>query len=123
MVRLDLLLLTRYFITMLCHQCYKDKPDHLIGKKTGICRTCLYGERVRKYRQKNKAKISAYFKKWYAAKGRQKRKGNSYPKRNRRIYEMYMDTNKRYSMGAIAKMFQISPPRVFKIIKQEEKKI
>jgi len=107
---------------MLCHSCNKDKSEQLFSKKKRICYTCLDKKRSKKYRQKNKAQISAYFKKWYEEKGREKRREKNYPHRNRRIYEMYMDTTKRYSLTAIAKMFQISPPRVHKIIKNEEKR-
>ena len=108
---------------MLCHKCYKDKPEHLIGKKTGICQTCLYGERDKKYRQKHKAEISAYFKKWYEKKKGKKIKSIDFSARNRRLHKMYMDTTKRYSMASLAKIFHISPPRVYKIIKQEERKL
>lgn len=34
-----------------------------------------------------------------------------------------MDQSKHLSMGALAKMFHITPPRVHKIIKNEEKRL
>jgi len=75
---------------------------------------------------KLKAKRSAYFKKWYEEKGRERRKRGrrkDYSDRNKRIYQLYMDQSKHLSMGAIAKMFHITPPRVHKIIKNEEKRL
>lgn len=42
--------------------------------------------------------------------------------RNSQIYRMYMDTNKGYSLSILARIFHITPPRVHKIIRQEENK-
>lgn len=108
---------------MLCYRCYKDKPEHLIGKTTEICRTCLYGEREKRYRKKHKAQMSAYFKKWYEAHRGERKRKKDYSARNQRIHKLYMNTAKRYSMASLAKIFHMSPPRVFKIIKQEEKRL
>lgn len=107
---------------MLCHRCYKDKPEHLIGKTTGVCYTCLYGEREKRYRKRHKAHISAYFKMWYEAYRGERRRQKNFPARNKRIYRMYMNTTKRYSMASLSRIFHISPPRIYKIIKQEEAK-
>lgn len=109
-------------MVMLCHQCYKDKPDYLIGKKTGKCRTCLYGERIKRYRRKHKAQISSYFKKWYEAHRGERKRQKNFPARNRKIYNLYMSPGKRYSMATLSRMFNVSPPRILKIIRQEEKK-
>jgi len=72
--------------------------------------------------QKHKAQIKEYFKQWYEEKGRENRRKKNYPKRNRRMHELYMDKTKHLSINAIAKMFQISSLTVEKIIKQEENK-
>lgn len=77
-------------------------------------------------KSKIKAKRSAYFKKWYEEKGRARRKvgkKKDYSGRNKKIYQLYMDQSKHLSMGALAKMFHITPPRVHKIIKNEEKRL
>lgn len=113
---------------MLCPNCNKDRSDYLINKRKGICYACLRKLKPKslKYRLKQKAKRRAYFKKWYEETGRARRvtgRKKNFQKRNRKIYEMYMDLSKRNSMSALAKMFRISQPRVHKIIRNEEKRL
>ncbi len=86
------------------------------------CRSCLKKRTRKQYGLKNKAKIKEYFKKWYQEKGKYSRREKNYPKRNRRIYELFMGPNKRLSIQSLANMFQISRSRTAQIIKEEEKK-
>ncbi len=72
--------------------------------------------------QKHKTQIKQYFKQWYEEKGRIMRKEKNNPKRNKRLYGMYLERKKRHlSIEAIAKMFQISASEVYKIIEEESK--
>ena len=74
--------------------------------------------------QKHKTHIQEYFKQWYEIKGRALRKEKNYPKRNKRLYEMYLDRKKKHlSVEAIAKMFQISLSEARKIIREEKKSL
>ena len=46
-----------------------------------------------------------------------KRRPNFKLSRNQKIAELYLDTSKKYSTNALAKMFNISPTRVSQIVK------
>lgn len=93
-----------------------------MNRKKRYCRECWKKIRVKKYRETHKAKLRNYFKQWYEKKGRRLRREKNYPKRNMRIYELYIDTSRRLSLTAIGKMFQLTPPRIHKIIKEERRK-
>ena len=94
-----------------------------MSKKEQVCRICWKKIRHARYRETHKAQLHNYFKQWYEKKGRRFRREKNYPKRNRRIYELYMDTERRLSLTALGKMFQLTPPRIHKIIKAEREKV
>ncbi len=79
-----------------------------MNRKKRYCRECWKKIRQKRYIQKHKTQIKQYFKQWYEEKGRENRRKKNYPKRNKRIYELYMDKTKHFSINAMAKMFQIS---------------
>ena len=77
----------------------------------------------KKYRQKYKARISEYFKKWYEERGRYRRRKKNLPERNRNLYKLYMNRWRRHlSIDAIARIFQISTVTAYQIIKKEKDK-
>lgn len=89
----------------------------------GYCRVCWKKIRQKRYRQQNKAQVSEYFKKWYKEKGRYKRRKKNFPIRNKKLYEMYMNRQRRHlSIDAIARIFQISTVTAYQIIKKEKDK-
>lgn len=107
---------------MLCRFCHKSKSKAEWNRMKRCCRSCLKKRTRKQYNLKNKVKIKEYFKKWYQVKGKQRRREKNYPRRNSRIYELFMNPNKRLAIQSLANIFQISRSRVAQIIKDEEKK-
>ena len=107
---------------MLCRFCHATKSKTEWNKMKRCCRSCLKKRTRKQYGLKNKVKIKEYFIKWYQEKGKQRRREKNYPKRNKRIYELFTNPNKRLAIQSLANMFQISRSRAAQIIKEEEKK-
>lgn len=107
---------------MLCQRCQIDKPKSEMRGKELYCRACRKKIRAKSYRDTHKSEISNYYKKWYEQQGKKRKRIKDISKRNRKIYEMYMDPDKHYSTKSLASMFHISQRRVVEIIKNERKK-
>lgn len=110
---------------MLCQRCHKDKLESEMQGKEPYCHACRIKMRAQNYRDTHKEEIKSYYKQWYKKKGKKLRKQKikkDFSKRNKRIYEIYMDPNKHYSTKSLANLFHISQRRVVQIIKNEQKK-
>lgn len=108
---------------MICKSCLKNKPESEMNIGQGYCRVCWKKIMHKRYRQKRKAQISKYFKKWYEEKGRYSRKKKNLPVRNKKLYKMYVNRWRRHlAVDAIARIFQISTSTAYQIIKKERDK-